>query len=343
MRLSDLDFHLPEELIAQQPLADRAASRMLAVDRAAGTFRDSAFSEFPSLLRPDDVLVVNNSRVFPARLIGRSETGAAVEIFLVRDLGDARWEALARPAKRLQPGKRVLFGDELSAVVVERTEEGGVIVGLECTGDIFETLERVGRTPLAPYIKRERGSDDTDRERYQTVYAKDRGSIAAPTAGLHFTPEILADVEQRGIEKVEVTLHVGYGTFQPVRAENLADHRVAPEAYEISDDAAAELNRALNENRRIVAIGTTTTRTLEDCFARFGRIEPGRREAELTITPGYQFKAVKALVTNFHLPQSSLLVLTSTFGGRQLIMSAYDHAVAEGYRFYSYGDCMFIF
>lgn len=343
MRLSDLDFHLPEELIAQQPLADRAASRMLAVDRAAGTFRDSAFSEFPSLLRPDDVLVVNNSRVFPARLIGRSETGAAVEIFLVRDLGDARWEALARPAKRLQPGKRVLFGDELSAVVVERTEEGGVIVGLECTGDIFETLERVGRTPLPPYIKRERGSDDTDRERYQTVYAKDRGSIAAPTAGLHFTPEILADIEQRGIEKVEVTLHVGYGTFQPVRAENLADHRVAPEAYEISDDAAAELNRALNENRRIVAIGTTTTRTLEDCFARFGRIEPGRREAELTITPGYQFKAVKALVTNFHLPQSSLLLLTSTFGGRQLIMSAYDHAVAEGYRFYSYGDCMFIF
>lgn len=343
MRLSDLDFHLPEELIAQQPLADRAASRMLAVDRAAGTFRDSAFSEFPSLLNKDDLLVVNNSRVFPARLIGRSETGAAVEIFLVRDLGDARWEALARPAKRLQPGKRVLFGDELSAVVVERTEEGGVIVGLECTGDIFETLERVGRTPLPPYIKRERGSDDTDRERYQTVYAKDRGSIAAPTAGLHFTPEILADIEQRGIEKVEVTLHVGYGTFQPVRAENLADHRVAPEAYEISDDAAAELNRALNENRRIVAIGTTTTRTLEDCFARFGRIEPGRREAELTITPGYQFKAVKALVTNFHLPQSSLLVLTSTFGGRQLIMSAYDHAVAEGYRFYSYGDCMFIF
>ncbi|QQS31967.1 MAG: tRNA preQ1(34) S-adenosylmethionine ribosyltransferase-isomerase QueA [Acidobacteriota bacterium] len=343
MRLSDLDFHLPEELIAQQPLADRSASRLLVVDRSTGTFRDSVFSEFPSLLKRDDLLVVNNSRVFPARLIGRSETGAAVEIFLVRELGGARWEALARPAKRLQPGKRVLFGDELSAVVVERTDEGGVIVDLECSGDVFEAIESVGRTPLPPYIKRERDSDDTDRERYQTVYAKDRGSIAAPTAGLHFTPEILAQIEQGGIKRIEVTLHVGYGTFQPIRSGDLTDHRVAPETYEISEAAARELNTALDFGRRIVAVGTTTTRTLEDCYSRFGRFEPGRREAELTITPGFQFTAVKALVTNFHLPQSSLLLLTSTFGGRELIMTAYEHAVAEGYRFYSYGDCMFIF
>lgn len=342
MRLSDLDFHLPEELIAQHPLADRSASRMLVVDRSTRTFRDSVFSEFPSLLKNDDLLVVNNSRVFPARLIGRSETGAAVEIFLVRELGDARWEALARPAKRLQPGKRVHFGDELQARIEEKTDEGGVIVELECGGDVFKAIERIGRTPLPPYIKRERDSADTDRERYQTVYAKERGSIAAPTAGLHFTPEILTEIEQRGIEKIEVTLHVGYGTFQPIRAEDLADHRVAPESYEISEAASEELNAALDSGRRIVAVGTTTTRTLEDCFARFGRFEPGRRDAELTITPGYQFKAVKALVTNFHLPQSSLLLLTSTFGGRELIMGAYEHAVAERYRFYSYGDCMFI-
>jgi S-adenosylmethionine:tRNA ribosyltransferase-isomerase len=342
MRLSDLDFHLPEELIAQEPLADRAASRMLVVDREAGDLRDSVFSELPNLLRPDDLLVVNNSRVFPARLIGRSETGATVEIFLVRELGGVRWEALARPAKRLQPGKRVNIGGELSAIIVARTDEGGVIVDLECEGSVFETIERVGRTPLPPYIKRERDTADTDRERYQTVYAKDRGSIAAPTAGLHFTPEILEDIERRGIRRIEVTLHVGYGTFQPIRADDLEKHRVAPETYEISDSAAGELNSALDTGRRIVAVGTTTTRTLEDCFARFGRIEPGRREAELTITPGFRFGAVGAMITNFHLPQSSLLMLISTFAGRELIMSAYEHAVAKRYRFYSYGDCMFI-
>lgn len=342
MRLSDLDFRLPEELIAQQPLADRAASRMLVVDRRTGTFRDSVFSELPKLLRRDDVLVVNNSRVFPARLIGRSETGASVEIFLVRELGGVRWEALARPAKRLQPGKRVDFGGELSAVVVDRTDLGGVIVDLECDGDVFQAIERVGRTPLPPYIKREPGPVDTDRERYQTVYAKDRGSVAAPTAGLHFTPGILADIERRGVRRIEVTLHVGYGTFQPIRTDVLAEHRVAPESYEIPQAAADELNSALDAGRRIVAVGTTTTRTLEDCFARFGRIEAGRREAELTITPGSRFSLVGALITNFHLPKSSLLMMISTFGGRELIMRAYEHAVAEKYRFYSYGDCMLI-
>jgi S-adenosylmethionine:tRNA ribosyltransferase-isomerase len=342
MRLSDLDFHLPEELIAQQPLADRAASRMLVVDRSAGTFRDSVFAELPNLLRSDDILVVNNSRVFPARLAGRSETGASVEIFLVRELGGVRWEALARPAKRLHPGKRVHIGGELSAVVVEKKDDGGVIIDLECEGNVFEAIERVGRTPLPPYIKRDRDSADTDRERYQTVYAKDRGSIAAPTAGLHFTPEILAEIEQRGIKRIEVTLHVGYGTFQPIRTDDPAEHRVAPETYEISATAADELNSALDSGRRIVAVGTTTTRTLEDCFARFGSIVPGRREAELTITPGFRFNAVGALITNFHLPKSSLLMLISTFGGRELIMSAYEHAVAAKYRFYSYGDCMFI-
>jgi S-adenosylmethionine:tRNA ribosyltransferase-isomerase len=342
MRLSDIDFHLPEELVAQQPLADRSASRMLVVDRASETFRDSAFSEFPLLLREGDLLVLNNSRVFPARLNGQSETGGAVEIFLVRDIGDGRWEALARPAKRLRPGKRVHFCEELSAVIIEKTDDGGVVVELECKEDIHDAIERVGRTPLPPYIKRERDSGDTDRERYQTIYARDRGSIAAPTAGLHFTPDVLYKISERGIETVEVTLHVGYGTFQPVRAADLADHRVAPETYEILEIAAKKLNAALSAGRRIVAVGTTTTRTLEDCFSRFGRIEPGHREAELTITPGFRFNVVGALLTNFHLPQSSLLVLTSIFGGRELIMKAYEHAVAERYRFYSYGDCMFI-
>jgi S-adenosylmethionine:tRNA ribosyltransferase-isomerase len=343
MTIEEYDFELPEELIAQEPLADRKASRMLAVDCAAGTFADDGFSSLPSYLREGDVLVVNNTRVFPARLLGRSETGARVEIFLVRRLGDGSvWETLARPARRLREGKRIIFGDKLSASVVDKSPDGKLIVEFSADGDFDSVLDELGRTPLPPYIKRDGTGFDTDRERYQTVYARTRGSIAAPTAGLHFTDAVLDEVRSRGVTVAEVTLHVGYGTFEPVRAHDLADHKVSPEAFEIGAESAEILNAAKRDSRRIVAVGTTTTRTLESALQQSGEFSAGQGEAGLTITPGYRFRAIDGLLTNFHLPMSSLLVLTSTFGGRELIMRAYAHAVAARYRFYSYGDCMLI-
>ena len=270
------------------------------------------------------------------------ETAANVEIFLVKKNENDLWEALARPARRLRAGKRIVFGDRLLAEVVEKTEDGRVLVRFEADGDLFEVLDAVGKTPLPPYIKRETAAIDADRDRYQTVFAKNRGAIAAPTAGLHFTPEILKAIEDIGVAIAEITLHVGYGTFEPVRVDDLSSHTVSSEAYEISEPAAEALTAAKINGRRIVAIGTTTTRALETTMARFDRFVAGSHTADLTITPGYKFKAIDALLTNFHLPKSSLLVLTSTFGGHELIMNAYRHAVAEKYRFYSYGDCMFI-
>lgn len=342
MLISEFDFELPAELIAQEPLADRKASRMLAVDRSRKSFADSNFAALPQFLRAGDVLVLNNTKVFPARLFGQSETGAKIEIFLVRETAEGNWETLARPARRLNRGKRIHFGDELSAEVIEKADDGKVFVKFECTRDLYEVLDQIGMTPLPPYIKRESSTIDSDRERYQTVFAKDRGAIAAPTAGLHFTPEVLEDIRNIGVTVAEITLHVGYGTFEPVRVDDLTQHRVSAERYAISDETAEILNRARSEKRRIVAIGTTTTRALEATIAKFGNFLGGSFSADLTITPGYNFRAIDALLTNFHLPQSSLLVLTSTFGGHELIMSAYRHAVANNYRFYSYGDCMFI-
>lgn len=341
MLIAEFDYELPEELIAQEPLADRSASRMLVVDTKGCAFSDHVFSEFPSFLRSGDLLVINNTRVFPARLIGRSETGARIELFLVDEKADAVWETLARPARRLIPGKRVILGDRLTAQVLDKTSEGHVTVKFDADGSLDEIVDEVGRTPLPPYIKRE-DARDSDRERYQTVYAKERGAIAAPTAGLHFTPAVLDAVKVAGVEIAEITLHVGYGTFEPVRVEELSEHRVMAERYSIDAQTAAKLNSAKAEGRRIVAVGTTTTRALESNIAEFGSFAAGRHTAGLTITPGYKFQAVDALLTNFHLPKSSLLVLTSTFGGHELIMRAYKHAVAERYRFYSYGDCMLI-
>ena len=342
MRISDFDYELPERLIAQQPLADRAASRMLVVDGAAGSFADGRFSDLPRHLRAGDVLVLNNTKVFPARLIGRSETGAAVELFLVREVDPMKWETLARPARRLRPGKRVSFGERLAATVVERNAEGRVIVEFEAVGDLYELLDRIGKTPLPPYIKRDAAGTDEDRDRYQTVFACSRGAIAAPTAGLHFTEEVFGEIKLADVEVVEITLHVGYGTFEPVRVEDLSEHKVMPERYEITAEAADLLNKAKAERRRIVAVGTTTVRTLENCIREHGEFTAGSGFADLTITPGFRFRAVDAMLTNFHLPKSSLLVLVSTFGGRELIMDAYRHAVGAGYRFYSYGDCMLI-
>ena len=339
---ADFDFELPDHLIAQAPASQRQESRMLIVNRSDQSLTDSRFACLPAILRTDDLLVMNNTKVIPARLQGKSETGASIELFLIKEAGSGRWSALARPARRLRSGKRISFGDRLSALVVDKLPDGKVLVDMETSGKLTEVIDELGRTPLPPYIRREQDAIDNDRERYQTVYAKNRGAIAAPTAGLHFTPEILADISGRGTATVEVTLHVGYGTFEPIRVNDLAEHRVTPEEYEIEATAAETLEKARISGKRLVAVGTTTVRTLEANIGIHGRFTAAREDAELTITPGYDFRAVGAMLTNFHLPRSSLLVLTSTFGGHDLIMKAYQHAVSEGYRFYSYGDCMLI-
>jgi S-adenosylmethionine:tRNA ribosyltransferase-isomerase len=354
MHISEFDYELPEELIAQHPLGRRDASRMLVFSRAGGSWRDGSFSEFPAELREGDCVVVNNTRVFPARLEGRREpTGGRVELLLVRrreNLGGETWEALARPARRLDAGARVTFGDgRLSAEVLSSTDDGARrVVRFETSdtgGDFAALLEEFGRMPLPPYIKRD-GQDlvsrDEDRERYQTVYAASSGAIAAPTAGLHFTSEVFERLRARGVRVAELTLHVGYGTFAPVRAEDLSTHSVAPESFEISEEAADTLNDARSRGGRVVAVGTTTVRALESSTDEHRRISSGHGETGLTITPGYSFRAVDAMLTNFHLPRSSLLVLVSAFAGRELVLSAYRHAVAARYRFYSYGDCMLI-
>lgn len=342
MQRSELNFELPPELIASEALVKRSASRMLSVARSTGKLTDEHFSEFPRCLRKGDVLVLNDTKVFPARLFGRTENGGNVEIFMVEDIGENRWQVLARPAKRLKPGRFVIFDDDLKAEVLERSDDGKVVVRFDAAGDLDAAIDRVGRTPLPPYIKRLRQQPDLDRERYQTVFARTRGAIAAPTAGLHFTPEILDDIRNGGVEILTVTLHVGYGTFEPVRADDLSEHRVMPERFSIDAETAERLNAARTESRRIVAIGTTTTRTLEYSIGKHGEFHEETGYADLTITPGYKFKAIGALLTNFHLPESSLLLLVSVFAGRELIMKSYEHAVKERYRFYSYGDCMFI-
>jgi S-adenosylmethionine:tRNA ribosyltransferase-isomerase len=351
MLLSEFDYELPEELIAQQPAARRDASRMLVVERETRGWRDGRFAEFPAELRAGDVLVVNNTRVFPARLVGRREpTGGRVELFLVRrreESGEAIWEVLARPARRLEAGQAVTFGDGRLRAEVLGLAGGGPerVVRFACDGDFDALLEEFGQMPLPPYIKRD-GADDAargeDRERYQTVYAGRRGAIAAPTAGLHFTPRVFDELRARGVRVAELTLHVGYGTFAPVRVEELSEHRVAPESFEVTEEAAAGINRAREGGGRVVAVGTTTVRTLETSADERGRVRAGRGQTGLTITPGHSFRAVDALLTNFHLPRSSLLVLVSAFAGRELTLAAYRHAVSARYRFYSYGDCMLI-
>ncbi|MBV9960539.1 MAG: tRNA preQ1(34) S-adenosylmethionine ribosyltransferase-isomerase QueA [Acidobacteria bacterium] len=344
MLISDFDYELPEELIAQHPLERRDASRMLVLERAAERFEDQSFASFPSYVRAGDVVVVNNTRVFPARLYGRREpSGGRVELFLIREQEPGVWETLARPARRLKAGTQLTFGDgRMQAEVLAEHADGRRTVRFSCAGSFDEALDELGRTPLPPYIKRVEEAAVEDRERYQTVYASRRGAIAAPTAGLHFTPAVLDELKARGAEMIELTLHVGYGTFEPVRVSDLKDHRVAPESYEISAQAARRLNEARAAGGRLIAIGTTTTRALESAADERGRITAGAREAALTITPGYSFKAVDALLTNFHLPRSSLLALVAAFAGRDFTLTAYRHAVESHYRFYSYGDCMLI-
>ncbi|MGI9034531.1 MAG: tRNA preQ1(34) S-adenosylmethionine ribosyltransferase-isomerase QueA [Pyrinomonadaceae bacterium] len=343
MKISDYDYELPAELVAQKPLERRENSRMLVLNRRESSWRDEQFFNFPNFLRDDDVIVLNNTKVFPARLNGAKESGAKVELFLIREIETGIWETLARPAKRLREKTKILFGENLTAKVLEKTADGHCIVKFEANGNFDEILEEIGRAPLPPYIRREKNSLDSDRARYQTVFAKEKGAIAAPTAGLHFTSQILERIKERGIKIVEITLHVGYGTFEPVRVSDLSAHQVTHERCEISAQAAQILNSAKENNRRIIAVGTTTTRALESSVSDDGKIIAARGEAGLTITSGYKFKIVDGLLTNFHLPQSSLLVLVSAFAGHEFIMKAYKHAVVAHYRFYSYGDCMLIF
>ena len=350
MLISDFDFQLPEELIAQTPLEKRADSRMLVVDREKQDWQDAHFYDLENFLAPEDVLVLNNTKVFPARLFGQSETGAKIEIFLIKENENKIWEALARPARRLKPGKKIGFGvrgEKLRAEVLDRDDEGKVFIRFETDGDFEQILDELGKTPLPPYIKRNEESIHTDRERYQTVFARERGAIAAPTAGLHFTPEIIAGIKGRGTTIAEITLHVGYGTFEPVRVTDISQHQVSPERCYISAETAQILNDAKAQGRKILAVGTTTTRALESFTDANGTgangiLRSGTGLADITITPGYKFRFVDKLLTNFHLPRSSLLVLVSAFAGREFILSAYSHAVIEEYRFYSYGDCMLI-
>jgi S-adenosylmethionine:tRNA ribosyltransferase-isomerase len=343
VHISDFDYELPAELIAQTPLDQRDASRMLVLDRVAREWVDSSFQNFTSHLRPDDVVVVNNSRVIPARLTGnREESGGQVEIFLVRETEPKVWEALVRPGARLKKGARAVFG--AGRLIAEMRDEPGTelrSVRFHCEGSFDDALADIGSTPLPPYIKRPAGVSAADRERYQTVYSKHRGAIAAPTAGLHFTPEILARVAERA-SLVEITLHVGYGTFEPVRVEDVDQHAVSSEHFEISDSAAKTINEARANNGRIIVVGTTTMRALESSANADGRVVAGGGIADLTIKPGYRFKVADALLTNFHLPRSSLLILVSAFAGRELTLAAYRHAIVQYYRFYSYGDCMLI-
>jgi len=393
--VSDFDYPLPAELIAQQPLEDRAASRMLLLNRASGEWEDRKFRELSQLLRPSDLVVLNNTRVFPARLFGRRAGAKAqpvsprnpaakeflhghVEVLLTqshpaKDQRDSRvWDALVRPGRKIGIGERLFFGEpgatqealaaktkaseaepnapaaELEAEVIARGEFGERTLRFEPVPDFFERIERIGHVPLPPYI--DRPDSPADRERYQTVFADAgaRGSVAAPTAGLHFTREILDEIRARGIETAEITLHVGLGTFQPVHLKNVEEHaaKMHRERYSISETAAAQINNAVREQRRIVVVGTTTVRTLEHAAlsgtTSGDAVNAGAAEADLFIYPGFQFRVVGALLTNFHLPRSTLLMLVSAFAGRERVLAAYQHAVAQRYRFFSYGDCMLI-
>jgi len=377
MLVSDFQYDLPPESIAQEPLPGRSASRLLHLHQLPGSGRgqswqgqpwdDRKFREFPALLRPDDLVVVNNTRVFPARLYGHRSGQRAqplsphnpaaqdflrgrIEVLLTRQVADdpIEWECLVRPGRKIGIGEKLYFGDPpaLEAEVTQRGSFGERRIRFAPVPDFFARIERIGHVPLPPYIDRDDATADHDR--YQTVYAQARGSVAAPTAGLHFTPEILQQIRERGIAIAEITLHVGLGTFQPVRVEKVEDHKLHREWFEIPAEAAQAINRAKADARRVVAVGTTTVRTLEyaaglsDKRSGGDRIEPGRGEADLFIYPGYRFRVVDALLTNFHLPQSTLLMLVCALGGKELILAAYRQAVKAGYRFYSYGDCMFV-
>ena len=341
MNTADFDFDLPEELIAQAPLEKRDASRLLVVDKETGAFSDQHFDQIIDQLQPGDALVMNNTRVLPARLYGiKPETGGHVELLLLKNTQGDDWEVLAKPAKRLRVGTQISFGDgRLTATVVEELEHGGRIVRFGYEGIFLEVLESLGEMPLPPYIHEKLA----DRERYQTVYAKENGSAAAPTAGLHFTEELLEQIAAKGVKLVYLTLHVGLGTFRPVSVDSLDDHEMHSEFYSLSEEAAQTLRQVKAKGGRVIAVGTTSIRTLETIGSKFqGQIQADSGWTNIFIKPGYDWKVVDAFSTNFHLPKSTLVMLVSAFAGRSLTLEAYEHAIAERYRFFSFGDAMFI-
>ena len=340
MRTSDFDYQLPPSLIAQDPLPDRGASRLLILDRATGAIRHGRFSDIAELIAPEDVLVLNVSRVIPARLHGKRDAGAPAELLLVRELPDGTWLAMGHPGGKLKPGRTVRFGDDSAVQVVEML--GGGLRRVQFVGplDAPGTLAKYGEVPLPPYIRR--APRPEDRERYQTVYAAHDGSVAAPTAGLHFTPDLLGRLRDKGVAVAEVDLHVGPGTFKPVETDDLARHAMHDEAYRVSDSAAGSINERREAGGRVWAVGTTVVRTLETLAGERGRIAPGAGETQLFIHPPYSFRAVDRLLTNFHLPRSTLLMLVCAFGGYERVMRAYGEAIEQRYRFYSYGDAMAI-
>jgi S-adenosylmethionine:tRNA ribosyltransferase-isomerase len=361
MRVDELDYHLPGELIAQRPLANRDASRMLLLDSHSSRWEDRHFAELPDLMTGVELLVLNNARVLPARLFGRragvhaqrpsrrtarEHLTGTVEVFLTRQVADDLWEALVRPGRKMAVGEHVIFGaGELEAEIVSRGELGLRTIRFQSTNKltVAANIEKLGHVPLPPYI--DRPDEESDRERYQTVYARHPGAVAAPTAGLHFTPDILRRIRERGCETCEITLNVGLGTFQPVHAEILEEHKIHSESYEIGEDAAEKIRQAKRHGRPVLAIGTTVVRALEDAAARAGtagELHAGRAEAQLFIVPGYTFRVVDQLLTNFHLPKSTLLALVAAFARKENILAAYRHAVEARYRFFSYGDCMLI-
>lgn len=371
MLLSDYDYNLPEELIAQMPADKRDNSRMMVLDRNAGTVSHKHFYDIVDLIEPNSLLVMNNTKVLPARLIGHKDTGAKIEVFLLKQYAlsprplwereefvseqskltnsgeGCLWQVLIKPSKRVKPDTVVKISDELSVRAIKRLEENGEwLVELLFDGNnVLEVLHRNGNIPLPPYIERKIANDDLkklDFERYQTVYAKDEGSVAAPTAGLHFTKEILDKLEVKGVELCEVTLNVGLGTFRPVQCENVLDHKMHSETFEISAKAAEQITKAKAEGRTIIAVGTTTVRTLETAYQQFGNICECSSASELFIYPPYEFKVIDKLITNFHLPKSTLLMLVSALAGKDFIFEAYKEAIENKYRFFSYGDCMFI-
>lgn len=339
MKTADFDFYLPEELIAQTPLERRDASRLLTLDRSTGAVGHHHFYELPQFLRPGDCLVLNDSRVLPARLIGRRPTGGACEVLLLADKGDNLWECLVRPGRKLKPGAQVIFGDgRLTATVEAELNDGKRAVRFQYQGIFLEILEELGKMPLPPYIKAEL----EDRERYQTVYSRVVGSAAAPTAGLHFTRPLLDEIRGMGVKVCYVTLHVGLGTFRPVKAEDIADHEMHSEFCQISRETADVINETRKNGGRVICVGTTSCRTVESFAAEDGTLSERSGWTNIFIYPGYKFKVLDALVTNFHLPQSTLIMLVSALAGRERVLAAYEEAVREKYRFFSFGDAMFI-
>ncbi|MDF2655096.1 MAG: queA [Bacillota bacterium] len=342
MHINDFDYNLPEELIAQHPADKRDESRLMVIDRNTGELAHKHFYDILEYLNPGDCMVMNNSKVLPARLFGVKEsTGAKVEFLLIKRIKGDTWETMVRPGKRLHPGDRVSFGDgTLIAEIIEHGEGGTRIVKFEYEGVFLELLEQLGKIPLPPYIERESGAEDKDR--YQTVYCKEEGSVAAPTAGLHFTEDLLHRAEEKGIKLAYVTLHVGIGTFRPVKCETIEEHKMHFEEYHIDEENANIINETKRSGGRIISVGTTSTRTMESAAEDDGTIAPGEGSTGIFIYPGYRFKVVDCLITNFHLPKSTLLMLVSALYNRENIISAYNEAVAQNYRFFSYGDAMFI-